>query len=158
MACAIGSAVSHSRPANAKELTGHSYKGAVKSRMLMCIGAATVLAKGDPIRPVVSPARASKHCERSEAMNYKSTYRSLLLIVLSISLGRMALASTTWYVNGVSGSDGNNCKSPTNACKTIGHAISLASSGDTIMVAAAIYNENLTISIGLTILGSGART
>jgi len=70
----------------------------------------------------------------------------------------MALASTTWYVNGVSGSDGNNCKSPTNACKTIGHAISLASSGDTIMVAAAIYNENLTISIGLTILGSGART
>ena len=43
-----------------------------------------------------------------------------------------ALASTTWYVDGVSGSDNNDCKTPTTACKTIGHAISLAGSRDTI--------------------------
>jgi hypothetical protein len=42
------------------------------------------------------------------------------------------------------------------ACKTIGHAISLASSGDTIMVAAATYKENLTINISLNVLGAGA--
>jgi hypothetical protein len=67
-----------------------------------------------------------------------------------------ALASTTWYVNGVSGSDSNNCQTPTTACKTIGHAIALASSGDSIMVGAATYTENLTLGISLTIVGSGA--
>jgi hypothetical protein len=52
------------------------------------------------------------------------------------------VASTTWYVNGVAGSDSNNCLSPTTACKTIGHAIGLAASGDIVRVAAAIYTEN----------------
>jgi hypothetical protein len=69
-----------------------------------------------------------------------------------------AVANTTWYVNGVNGSDSNNCKSPTAACKTIGHAISLALSGDTIRVAAATYNENLTLGTSLRIIGAGART
>ena len=59
---------------------------------------------------------------------------SLLLIALFLSLAPTALASATWYVNGMSGSDGNACSSPTNACKTIGHAISLASSGDSTIV------------------------
>jgi hypothetical protein len=91
-------------------------------------------------------------------MNYKLTYRSFLLLLLLLSLGRMALASTTWYVNGVTGSDSNNCLSSLTACKTIGHAISLASSGDTVMVAAATYKENLTIGISLKIFGSNAST
>jgi hypothetical protein len=42
--------------------------------------------------------------------------------------------------------------------KTIGHAISLASSGDSIMVAAATYTENLTIRINLKVIGAGAST
>jgi hypothetical protein len=61
-------------------------------------------------------------------------------------------------VNGVSGSDSNNCTSATTACKTIGHAISLAASGDTVRVAAALYYENLSITVNLTIVGSGAST
>src|SRR6516165_9106523 len=69
-----------------------------------------------------------------------------------------ALASTTWYVNGVSGRDSNNCKTSATACKTIGHAISLGHSGDSIIVAAATYKERLTIGKNLTILGSGAAT
>jgi len=81
-----------------------------------------------------------------------------LLAPLLLTLAATALASTTWYVNGVTGSDTNNCLSPTVACKTIGHAISLASSGDTIRVAAATYAENLTIGISLSILGAGAST
>jgi hypothetical protein len=44
------------------------------------------------------------------------------------------------------------------ACKTIGHAISLAASGDSIKVAAAIYTENLRIGFSLTLIGSGANT
>jgi hypothetical protein len=61
----------------------------------------------------------------------------------------------------VHGSDSNNCKSRSTACKTIGHAISLASSGDSIMIAPAIYPEKEksdVIGINLTLLGSGAQT
>ena len=81
-----------------------------------------------------------------------------LLIGPFFSLAPTAVASTTWYVNGVSGSDSNNCTSPTNACKTIRHAVSLALSGDTIQVAAATYTENPTVGKSLNILGSGAST
>jgi hypothetical protein len=84
--------------------------------------------------------------------------RAPLLLAVFLALTSAAMASTTWYVNGVSGSDNNNCTSPTTACKTIGHAISLASSGDTIMVAAATYAENLTIGISVNLIGSGAGT
>jgi hypothetical protein len=66
-----------------------------------------------------------------------------------------ALASTTWYVNGVSGSDSNTCLSASTACKTIKHAISLTASGDTVMVAAATYRENPIIGKSLTVIGSG---
>jgi hypothetical protein len=78
--------------------------------------------------------------------------------ILFVTLATPALAATTWYVNGVSGSDSNNCISSQTACKTIGHAISLASSGNSIMVAAATYTENLVIGLNLTITGSAAST
>ena len=81
-----------------------------------------------------------------------------LLSGLFVALASAAMASTVWYVNGGNGSDTNTCTSSTAACKTIERAISLASSGDTISVAAAKYAENLTIGISLTILGSGAST
>jgi hypothetical protein len=80
------------------------------------------------------------------------------LAVFLVLASTAALASSTWYVDGVHGSDSNNCKSRQHACKTIGHAISLASSGDSIMVAAATYTENLTIGFSLKVLGSGAKT
>jgi hypothetical protein len=83
---------------------------------------------------------------------------SFLFAAVFLALGSTALATTTWYVNGVSGSDSNNCLSATSACKTIGHTISLAASGDSIMVAAATYTENLTIGFSLKIVGSGATT
>jgi hypothetical protein len=82
----------------------------------------------------------------------------LPIFLLFMALAPTALASTKWYVNGVNGNDKNNCKAPQTACKTIGHAISLASSGDSIKVAAATYKENLTINFSLKIVGSGATT
>ena len=84
--------------------------------------------------------------------------KALLFFAALILFAPAVLASTTWYANGGTGSDSHNCLSPTTACKTIGHAISLASSGDTIMVAASTYTENLTIGISLSIAGSGAAT
>src|SRR6516165_7889103 len=64
--------------------------------------------------------------------------------------------STTWYVNGIHGSDSNNCQSTRTACRTIGHAISLAGSGDSIQVAAGTYTENLTVGVNLKITGATA--
>lgn len=78
------------------------------------------------------------------------------MILSLIFASTSALATTTWYVNGVTGSDSNNCVSPATACRTIGHAISLSSSGDSVKVAAATYSENLTIGLNLTITGADA--
>jgi hypothetical protein len=79
-------------------------------------------------------------------------------LFLFLVLAPTAQASTKWYVDGVNGSDNNNCKSRQHACKTIGHTISLASSGDSIMVAAATYKENLSIGFNLTVIGFRAAT
>src|SRR5438552_17567504 len=78
------------------------------------------------------------------------------LLLMALFLGPSAVASTTWYVNGVSGSNSNTCTSPTTACKTIKRAISLAAAGDSILVAAATYKENLSIFFSLRVIGSGA--
>ena len=79
-----------------------------------------------------------------------------LLAAVFLTLVPTTLFSSTWYVDGVHGSDNNPCMSPQNACRTIGHAISLAASGDSISVTAATYKENLTIGISLKIFGSNA--
>jgi hypothetical protein len=82
----------------------------------------------------------------------------LLPLVLITVLAQAAPAANVWVVNGVNGSDSNNCRVLLTACKTIGHAISLASSGDFILIAPAIYTENLTISFSVTVIGTGAST
>ena len=85
-------------------------------------------------------------------------FNSLPLLVLFLTLTSTVLASNTWYVDGVNGNDANDCQTAMTACKTIGHAISLASSGDSIIVAAATYTEHLTIGFSLNVIGSGAST
>jgi hypothetical protein len=91
-------------------------------------------------------------------MKHTLRFSSLLLLALSLAMVPTAVAISKWYVDGVNGNDNNDCKSPQTACKTIGHAISLASSGDSIMVAPAIYEENLTINFSLKLIGAGAST
>ena len=53
-----------------------------------------------------------------------------------------ALASTTWYVNGVSRSDSNNCMSALTACWT--NRATPAASGDSIKVADATYKKRIS--------------
>jgi hypothetical protein len=82
-----------------------------------------------------------------------SDLTSTLLLTLLCLISPAASAST-WYVNGPNGSNSNNCTSATTPCKTIGRAISLAASGDTIRIAAAIYKGNFTLGKSLNILGA----
>ncbi|MGC2111844.1 MAG: hypothetical protein WA655_20170 [Candidatus Korobacteraceae bacterium] len=63
------------------------------------------------------------------------------LLVLFLAIVPKAFASSNWYVDGVHGSDSNDCRSFQHSCGTIGHAITLASSGDSIFVASATYPE-----------------
>jgi hypothetical protein len=65
-----------------------------------------------------------------------------------------AVAATTWYVDGNFGNDLNSCTGPgLNACRTIQAAVNKASSGDTIIVAAAVYVESVGVDKGLLIEG-----
>jgi len=80
-----------------------------------------------------------------------------LLVVVLLTLTSAAFASIL-YVDGVNGNDTNDCRTRQTACKTIGHAISLASAGDTIGVGPATYPENLNINVSLKLIGSGAST
>ena len=82
----------------------------------------------------------------------------LRALVFGLLLPASALAQQLWYVNGVTGIDTNTCQTPATACKTIGHAVSQASSGDSIIVAPDTYPENLTIGFSLNLIGSGAST
>src|SRR5215469_16440246 len=84
--------------------------------------------------------------------------RRKFFLALFLALTTAALASNIWYVDGVNGNNTNDCRTRQTACKTIGHAISLASSGDTIGVGPATYRENLTIAISLKVIGSGPST
>ena len=81
--------------------------------------------------------------------------RVFLVLGALIMLSSPALAGT-WYVDGVNGDDGNGCKTKATACASIGHAISLAASGDTIQIAAATYQENPSIPFNLTLKGAKA--
>jgi len=91
-------------------------------------------------------------------MKPKIVFVRVALLALFLALTPAALASTTWYVDGVNGNDDNDCKTDQAACRTIGHAISLCSAGDAIMVAPATYTENLTLNFSLKIIGSSAVT
>lgn len=88
----------------------------------------------------------------------KLTSSSLLFSALFLTVSLNAVAANIWYVDGSRGNDINNGTTPATACKTIGHAISKSSPGDSIVVAAAIYPENLSIGFDLTVVGANART
>jgi hypothetical protein len=85
-------------------------------------------------------------------------HTNLLLIALFLTQAPAAFASTTWYVNGLTGSDSNTCLASQAPCKTIGHAISKSVSRDSIMIASATYAEHITIASSLNLIGSSAST
>jgi Right handed beta helix region len=72
--------------------------------------------------------------------------------------GQVAYAGGPWYVS-PAGNNNNDCLSPTTTCLTIGGAIGKASSGDTINIAAGVYQEDvLIIGKNLRLVGVSAAT
>ncbi|MGA8475585.1 MAG: choice-of-anchor Q domain-containing protein [Candidatus Cybelea sp.] len=92
------------------------------------------------------------------AMPQMQANRQIVAEAKDLQSGSRAEVHATWYVDGVHGDDGNNCKTKSTACATIGHAISLAASGDAIQIAPATYQENLSIPFNLTLNGAKAAT
>jgi len=113
---------------------------------------------GDSCKDKFGKCVPTRRRQEEKNMKDKLLFPSLPLLILFLILAPTALASNLWYVDGVHGNDQNKCRTPVTACKTIGHAISLASSGDFIFVAGAIYPENLTLSFSLNVIGSSATT
>lgn len=82
----------------------------------------------------------------------------LLFSGVGVLLGSVetAAAAGPWYVNAATGSDSNDCLSPGTACETVNEALSKASAGDTIHIAAGTYDEAIAIEQAITLLGAGA--
>ena len=88
-----------------------------------------------------------------------SRFFAALMMLLVVGAGSAAGANT-WFVDGNVGSDGNSCTAPgLTACRTIQVAINKASSGDTIIVAAALYPESATgpLTVNKTLILQGAQ-
>jgi hypothetical protein len=62
------------------------------------------------------------------------------------------------FVDGATGSDSTECRSPAAPCETIGYALTQAGNGDEIRVAQGTYTENLKITQGNTITLRGGYT
>ena len=68
-------------------------------------------------------------------------------------------ATSTLFVNGTTGSDGNSCQSSTAACRTIGAAVAKSRGQGTISVASGTYAENLVLdNVNLAIVGAASGT
>jgi predicted GH43/DUF377 family glycosyl hydrolase len=91
---------------------------------------------------------------RTTAIGLSAGFGGIILVVLLLSLRLTAVAApgqTTWYVH-PDGSD-ENSGSLLLPFGTIQYAINVATDGDTILVAAGTYTENLSITETLTLRG-----
>ncbi|HET9093312.1 MAG TPA: right-handed parallel beta-helix repeat-containing protein [Acidimicrobiales bacterium] len=66
-----------------------------------------------------------------------------------------ATTATVLHVNANTGADSPACGPVASPCKTISRAVTNAAAGDTIEVAGGTYNEQVTVSKRLTIVGPG---
>jgi DNA-binding transcriptional ArsR family regulator/uncharacterized protein YndB with AHSA1/START domain len=110
---------------------------------------------GHSIREVPLPQSADRPRHRIPGASLTVTPRAMAAHG-QVPRDRLVGSHRRWYVDGVHGSNGNDCETRQHACKTIAHAFTLTSRGDAIMVAPGTYPESLTIQRSVEIVGSGA--
>src|SRR5438552_65029 len=82
---------------------------------------------------------------------------AVVAALLMVHVGHPALCAAAIRYVDAAGSDATNDGSLQAApCATIGHAIAVASAGDTLQVAAGTYREQVSIGTSLTLVGAGA--
>ncbi|RDK83464.1 hypothetical protein [Marinirhabdus gelatinilytica] len=75
-------------------------------------------------------------------------------IVLLLCFTLPLTAQTTRYVDGINGDNqggANTCTNAANPCETLSHTLSVASTGDTVEIADAVYTETLTLSFDISL-------
>ena len=80
------------------------------------------------------------------------TFVCAVFVALAMATGGGAAAATRSV--SPTGTDAGNCSA--SPCRTIQYAVSQASSGDTISVAAGTYNESVSVTKRLALVGHGA--
>lgn len=89
---------------------------------------------------------------RTRRLWAKATIAFLVSGVVALAVAGSAAASSTLFVSASSGNDLNPCSSA-QPCRTIGHAVAVASPGSTISVDAGTYAESVVVPDRLTLLG-----
>ena len=88
------------------------------------------------------------------AIHASAVVLALLIAGVLVQWGT-AVAAGVLYVS-TAGNDANACLTMSSACRSIVSAVSKASSGDTIIIAAGTYKEGIKIDKNLTLIGFGA--
>ena len=92
-------------------------------------------------------------------MKKKLLALAIVLALVVAMIVPMAVSASTGYYVANGGDDSHAGTSLATAFATIGHAVSVAISGDTIDVEAGIYSEpQIVVAHNLTIVGAGAAT
>jgi Right handed beta helix region len=78
-----------------------------------------------------------------------------VVAILALGVASAGAASGALYVSASGGSDLNPCTSAA-PCKTIGHAVAIAGSGQTVVVEAGTYHETVTVTKSLSLVGQDA--
>jgi hypothetical protein len=82
----------------------------------------------------------------------------VLLAAAALAVAPAAADAATRYVNGTNGTDVGSCDMPATACKTITYARGPAEDGDTVQIAAGVYQEAVATDERLDFVGAGAGT
>jgi hypothetical protein len=80
-------------------------------------------------------------------------------LMTALGIGTSAWAASaldSYYVDGATGDDANDCTTPATACKTVGAAMEKAKDNDIIEIAAGVYFESLEVNKPLIFFGAGA--
>lgn len=125
---------------------GGPYRRIPSTALLFDKGVATAIA--GPLEP------GSSYVAVVRSMNYANRYQKNNIVSTPSAEVAFSTPPATVYHVAVSGSDQNDCLTPSSACRFIQTAINKTESGDTVRIGPGTFSENLTIDRDLVIEGA----